>query len=342
MPTALIFGCAGPELAADEAAFLRDADPYGFILFKRNVETPEQVRSLVAALRDTVGRDAPVLIDQEGGRVQRLGPPHWRRYPPAQAFVRLDAVDPALAEEALRLSAGLMGADLASLGIDVDCVPLADVRQPGSHDVIGDRAFGEDPRTVARLARIQVEAMAGVGVTGVLKHLPGHGRSMVDSHAELPRVEADLAALEAVDFPPFAALAPHVPYGMTGHLLFEAIDPDRPSTLSPTVVHDVIRGTIGFNGLLMTDDLSMSALGGPLGARAAKALAAGCDLALHCNGRMDEMREVAGAVGELTGPALARAVAADEIRRRNTAAAAPPPADAAARLEGLLARGGSA
>lgn len=338
MPRAAIFGCAGPVLAADEAAFLRDADPYGFILFKRNVDTPEQVRALVAALREAVGRAAPVLVDQEGGRVQRLGPPHWRRYPAAQAFVRLDAIDQGLAGEALRLSAGLMGAELAALGLDVDCVPLTDVRQPGSHDVIGDRAFGEDPATVARLARIQAEAMAAVGITGVLKHLPGHGRSMVDSHAELPRVEADRATLEAVDFQPFAALADLLPYGMTGHLLFASIDPERPSTLSPAVIGDIIRTAIGFDGLLMTDDLSMSALGGPLGGRAARALAAGCDIALHCNGKMAEMVEVAGAVGDLAGPALVRAGRADAERRRNAAAAVPPPGDAVARLDVLLAR----
>jgi len=338
MPRAVILGCAGLVLAADEAAFLRDADPYGFILFKRNVDSPDQMRALVAALRETVGRDAPILVDQEGGRVQRLGPPQWRRYPPAQAFVRLDAVDPALADEALRLSAGLMGADLMALGIDVDCVPLADVRQPGSHDVIGDRAFGEDPATVARLAGVQAEAMAAVGITGVLKHLPGHGRSMVDSHTELPRVEADRTTLEAVDFPPFAALAELLPYGMTGHLLFTAIDAERPSTLSPVVIADVIRSTIGFDGLLMTDDLSMSALGGSLGDRTAGALAAGCDIALHCNGRMDEMAEVVARVGDLTGPALTRAERADAVRRRNTVGATPPPSNAAARLDALLAR----
>ena len=194
MPRALILGCLGPELTADEAAFFREIDAYGFILFRRNVDSPGQVRALVEALRETVGRAAPVLVDQEGGRVQRLGPPHWRRYPAADIFVRLDALDPALAEEALRLSAGLMAADLAELGIDVDCLPLADVRQPGSHDVIGDRAFGSDPATVARLGRIQAEALAGAGVSGVLKHLPGHGRATVDSHAELPRVEAGRAS----------------------------------------------------------------------------------------------------------------------------------------------------
>lgn len=338
MARALILGCLGPALSADEAAFFRQVDPYGFILFRRNVESPGQVRALVDALRGTVGREAPVLVDQEGGRVQRLGPPHWRRYPAADAFVRLDAVDPVLAEEALRLSAGLMAADLAAIGIDVDCLPLADVRQPGSHDVIGDRAFGSDPATVARLGRIQVEALAAAGVTGVLKHLPGHGRAMVDSHAELPRVEAGRDELEAVDFAPFKALAGLVPYGMTGHLLFPALDPDRPSTLSPTVVAEVIRGAIGFDGLLMTDDLSMAALGGPVGARAAVALAAGCDLALHCNGRMDEMSAIAAEVGELAGPAAARAARADAERRRNRAERAVLPQDAAARLEDLLSR----
>ena len=183
MAGAAILGCAGPRLAGDEAAFFRDVDPYGFILFKRNVEAPEQVLALTAALRECVGRDAPVLIDQEGGRVQRLAEPRWRRYPSAATFARLNALDPAAAAEALRLSAALMATDLVELGIDVDCVPLADVRQPGAHDVIGDRAFGEDPATVARLARVQADAIAAAGVTGVLKHLPGHGRSMVDSHA---------------------------------------------------------------------------------------------------------------------------------------------------------------
>lgn len=342
MSRSAIFGCAGAQLTAAEAAFFRDADPYGFILFKRNVETPEQVRALVDALRDTVGRDAPVLIDQEGGRVQRLGPPLWRRYPSAETFVRLDAVDRGAAEEALRLSAALMATDLAELGIDVDCVPLADVRQPGAHDVIGDRALGGDPETVIRLAGIQAEAVACAGVTGVLKHLPGHGRSMVDSHAELPRVEADRATLEAVDFAPFTALADIVPYGMTGHLLFTAIDSDLPSTLSPTVIGEVIRGIIGFDGLLMTDDLSMAALGGSMESRAADSLRAGCDLALHCNGRIDEMTAVAGAVAELTGPAAARAARADAERKRNRDGRTPPPADAAVRLDALLSRLGTA
>ncbi|EDP66284.1 putative sugar hydrolase [alpha proteobacterium BAL199] len=337
MVQAAIFGCAGPQLGADEAAFFRDFDPYGFILFKRNVDTPEQVRSLVDALRLTVGRDAPVLIDQEGGRVQRLGPPHWRRYPAADVFVRLNTIDPEAAEAALRLSAALMAADLVELGIDVDCLPLLDVRQAGAHDVIGDRAFGGDPATVARLAKIQVEALALVGVTGVLKHLPGHGRSMVDSHAELPRVDADRDTLEAVDFAPFKALADVVPYGMTGHLLFPAYDPDRPSTQSPVVINEVIRGSIGFDGLLMTDDLSMEALGGSIESRAAASLKAGCDMVLHCNGRMDEMVAIAGEVGALIGPAAARAARADAERMRARAAATPPSKDAAYRLETLLA-----
>lgn len=342
MAQTAIFGCAGPRLGADEAAFLREADPYGFILFKRNVETPEQVRSLVDSLRSTVGRDAPVLIDQEGGRVQRLGPPHWRRYPAADVFVRLNAVDPNAAEQALRLSAALMAADLAALGIDVDCLPLADVRQPGAHDVIGDRSFGTDPATVTRLARIQVEALASAGVTGVLKHLPGHGRSTVDSHAELPKVDADRQTLAAVDFVPFKALADAVPYGMTGHLLFSAYDPERPSTLSPVVIHEVIRDAIGFDGLLMTDDLSMEALGGSLARRAADSLKAGCDLVLHCNGRLDEMRQVAGETTALSGAAADRAARADAARARIKGAGAPPPDDAFERLEVLLARLGTA
>jgi len=341
MARALVLGCAGPTLGAEEAAFFRDADPYGFILFARNIEDRKQVRALVDGLRATVGRDAPVLIDQEGGRVQRLGPPGWRRYPPAAVFARLHAHDPEAGVTALRLSAGLMAADLFELGIDVDCVPLADVRQPGAHDVIGDRAFGEDPATVTLLARIQVEAIAAGGVTGVLKHLPGHGRSLVDSHAELPRVDADRATLDAVDFAPFRALADAVPYGMTGHLLFPAIDPDRPSTLSPTIVGTVIRGAIGFDGLLMTDDLSMGALGGSLSGRAAAALRAGCDLILHCNGRMGEMTEVAAATAMLEGESARRAAGADKVRAGNRASRTPPDADAADRLDALLARIGT-
>lgn len=342
MASAAIFGCAGPSLGADEAAFLRDADPYGFILFKRNVDSPEQVRSLVDSLRTSVGRDAPVLIDQEGGRVQRLGPPHWRRYPTAETFVRLNAVDPEAAEQALQLSAALMAFDLSALGIDVDCLPLADVRQPGAHDVIGDRSFGTDPATVTHLARIQVKALASAGVTGVLKHLPGHGRSMVDSHAELPTVDADRETLAAVDFVPFKALADTVPYGMTGHLLFSAFDRERPSTLSPVVIHDVIRDAIGFDGLLMTDDLSMEALGGSLAERASRSLQAGCDLVLHCNGRLDEMVAVAGVTGALVGAAAERAARADAVRARTKKAGASPPADAFDRLEALLARLGTA
>ncbi len=342
MTSAAILGCAGLRLAADEAAFFRELDPYGFILFKRNVDSPEQVRALTAALRECVGRDAPVLVDQEGGRVQRLAEPRWRRYPPAETFARLAAVNPAAAAEALRLSASLMANDLAELGIDVDCVPLADVRQPGAHDVIGDRAFGEDPATVARLARVQADAIAAAGVTGVLKHLPGHGRSMVDSHAELPRVDADRATLEAVDFAPFAALADVVPYGMTGHLLFPALDPERPSTLSPIVIAEVIRGFIGFDGLLMSDDLSMAALGGPIGARASASLKAGCDVVLHCNGRMDEMTAIAAEITELAGVSAMRAARADAERRRNSARRIAPPADAPQWLAELLSGLGTA
>lgn len=336
MPRALILGCAGPELGADEAAFFRDADPYGFILFKRNVENPEQVRALVGALRDSIGRDAAVLIDQEGGRVQRLGPPHWRRYPPAWTFVEMYAATPDAAIEALTLSAGLIAADLAALGIDVDCVPLLDIRRPDTHDAIGDRALGADPETVIALAGAQLDAVEAAGITGVIKHMPGHGRALVDSHDALPRVEADRALLEATDFAPFAAFAERAVYGMTGHLLFPAIDADRPSTLSPTVIREVIREHMGFDGLLMTDDLSMGALGGEVADRAEKALKAGCDVILHCNGVMEEMAAIAGVTSELAGAALARAERADAVRLRTRRSGRTPPANAIERLETLM------
>lgn len=291
-PLAAIFGCAGPRLSQAEKAFFRDSDPAGFILFARNVESPDQVRALVAELREASARPGcPILIDQEGGRVARLKPPHWRKAPPQGVFASLE---PATAARAARLNARLLAAELAELGINVDCLPLLDLRFSGAHDIVGDRALGSDVETVISLGRAVCEGLLEGGVLPVVKHMPGHGRAHADSHLELPRVEAPRAELEETDFAPFRALA-HMPLAMTAHIVFADIDPVRPATVSPLVMGEVVRGFIGYDGLVMTDDLSMKALGGSFADRTSAALAAGCDLVLHCNGDMDEMRAVAGA-----------------------------------------------
>ncbi len=310
---AFITGIAGPKLSADERAFLADAEPWGFILFKRNIVDPDQVRALVASLRDAVGRDAPVLIDQEGGRVQRLQPPHWPAYPAGAAYGALYAGDPATGLAAARLGARLIAADLAGLGIDVDCLPLADVPVAGADAVIGDRAYGYRPDDVAAVAGAVAAGLREGGVLPVLKHLPGHGRATADSHERLPTVAVDRATLEKTDFAAFRPLA-GLPLGMTAHVVFSAIDPLAPATTSGTMVTDVIRGFIGFQGLLMSDDVSMGALSGSLAERTQASIAAGCDVVLHCNGRGDEMRAVAGATPVLAGEAARRADAALAMR----------------------------
>lgn len=301
-PLAAIFGCAGDELGESEREFFRAADPLGFILFKRNCVDPAQVTRLVKDLRDAVGRaDAPVLIDQEGGRVARLGPPHWPAYPaPGQIAARGDK-----AAEAARLGARLIAHDLSTLGISVDCFPLLDLAMPGADKVIGDRSWGGDPNIVAQLARAACEGLLQGQILPVVKHTPGHGRATVDSHRALPRVAASRAELEATDFAPFRALR-DMPWAMTAHVVYEAIDPDLPATLSPRVIADVIRGSIGFDGVLISDDLSMGALSGDMTARTEAALSAGCDVALHCNGDMSEMTEVAKAAHPLSDAALRR------------------------------------
>jgi beta-N-acetylhexosaminidase len=309
---AVIFGCAGPSLGDDEAGFFRRAEPWGFILFGRNVVSPNQVRTLVEALRASVGRrDAPVLIDQEGGRVARLGSPHWRPYPPARAYADIAARDPVLAREMAWLGARLIAHDLAALGINVDCAPVLDTPAAGAHEIIGDRAYGETPDMVALLGRAAMEGFLAGGVAPVIKHIPGHGRAMADSHEALPVVRASRAELEAIDFAPFRDLA-DAPMAMTAHVVYAAIDDARPATLSPVVIEQVIRGAIGFAGLLMSDDLSMRALNGGLAERAGGALDAGCDVVLHCNGDPAEMAAVAGASRPLAGRAAARAKAALE------------------------------
>ncbi len=284
-------------------------EPWGLILFRRNVESPEQLRALAASFRSLVGRDdAPVLVDQEGGRVQRLGPPHWARHPAAARYAELHDRDPERALALARLGGELTARDLRASGITVDCAPVLDLPVEGASSVIGDRAFGRDPVTVAALAGGWAEGLMAGGALPVVKHVPGHGRAAVDSHLELPVVDADRAALER-DFAPFRALN-HLPMAMTAHIVFRALDPERPVTTSKRAIDAVIRGEIGFDGLLLSDDLSMEALKGSLGERAAAASAAGCDMLLHCNGRMAEARAVAEAAPVLDGRAAERAAAA--------------------------------
>ncbi len=317
MTLACVFGCAGRVLSQEEIAFFRDRRPWGFILFARNVESPDQVRALTAALRRAVDRpDAPVMIDQEGGRVQRLGSPHWRRYPPASVFAALP-LPPSAQREAARLGARLIAHDLAAVGVDVDCAPVLDVPAPGAHDVIGDRAYADSAERVGGFARAVAEGLIAGGVLPVIKHIPGHGRARADSHERLPVVEARRADLEAIDFAPFRMLS-DMPMAMTAHVLYSAVDTGRPATTSHALISEVIRGAIGFDGLLISDDLSMKALGGTLGERARSALDAGCDVVLHCNGDMAEMAAVAAGARELGGGRSAERARAALARRPAT------------------------
>ncbi|MDR6302482.1 beta-N-acetylhexosaminidase [Nitrobacter vulgaris] len=333
---AFITGASGLSLTTEEREFLREQRPWGFILFKRNVDNPLQVARLVQEFRETVeDSDAPVLIDQEGGRVQRLGPPHWPVYPAGATFGVLYDRDRDAGLKAARLSAQLIAADLADLGITVDCLPLADVPVPGADAVIGDRAYGADPHKVATIARAVTEGLEQGGVLPVLKHIPGHGRATADTHHRLPIVETLKDDLEAFDFAAFRPLA-DLPMAMTAHVVFSAIDATQPATTSATIIEQVIRGTIGFQGLLMSDDVSMNALAGSIAQRTRAIVAAGCDIVLHCNGNLDEMRQVASEAPELSGLALDRA-------RRALAKRKPPqPFDreaARAELDALTAAG---
>jgi beta-N-acetylhexosaminidase len=304
VPAAAILGLAGPDLTADEAAFFRDADPFGFILFARNVDTPARLARLTADLRACLGRDAPILIDQEGGRVARMRAPHWREFlPPLDQAMAAGAA----AARSFWLRGRLLAHDLRAVGIDVNCTPCCDIAGPDTHPFLRNRCLGETAAAVTANARAWAEGQMAGGVLPVMKHMPGHGRAVVDSHHLLPVAEADPAVLDATDFAPFLALS-DLPMGMTGHVVFPAFD-DRPATLSPVMV-GVIRDRIGFAGLLMTDDLSMQALAGDVGSRAGAAVAAGCDLALHCNGRLDEMAAVVAAAGAMTPAASARGDAA--------------------------------
>ncbi len=336
---AFITGVSGPGLSAAEREFIRSERPWGFILFKRNIETPGQVALLVRQLRETSGDpQAPVLIDQEGGRVQRLGPPHWPVYPPGAIFGALYDIDPALGQSAARLSSRLIADDLAEIGVSVDCLPLADVPVAGADAVIGNRAYGVEPGKVAAIARAVTEGLEQGGILPVLKHIPGHGRATADTHFRLPVVDTARTELERTDFAAFRPLA-DLPMAMTAHVVFSALDPAQPATTSATIIEQVIRGVIGFQGLLMSDDVSMNALAGSIAERTRAIVDAGCDMVLHCNGKLDEMQDVARETPELSGEALERA-------KRALASRKPPqPFDrlaARAELDELIDRAGMA
>lgn len=306
---AFISGCVGTTLSPAEQAFFARANPFGLILFKRNCETPAQLKALTDSFRAAVGRkNAPVFVDQEGGRVQRLGPPldAWRKYPPARAYGEAYDRCRLTGLRSARNVGRLMAEDLIAAGITVNCVPVLDVPQPGAHEIIGSRAYSSALEPIMALARAHAAGFADGGVLPVIKHIPGHGRARSDSHLELPVIDASRAELESVDFPPFAAFA-DAPMGMTAHVVYTSIDPRHPATQSKKVIQSVIRKQIGFGGLLMTDDLSMKALGGSYAEKTKAALEAGCDVVLHCNGEMEQMEEVAASAGALKGRALARA-----------------------------------
>ena len=336
---AFIAGVAGTELSTEERSFFRSERPWGFILFKRNVETPTQIAALTGQLREALGEpEVPIFIDQEGGRVQRLGPPNWSSYPAGAVFGQLYDIAPAMGVTAARLSARLIADDLQRIGVTVDCLPLADVPAPGADAVIGDRAYGTEPGKVAAIARAVAEGLEQGGILPVVKHIPGHGRAAADTHFRLPVVDAPEKELERADFAAFRPLA-DLPMAMTAHVVFSAYDPVQPATTSATIIEKVIRGLIGFQGLLMSDDVSMNALAGSIAERTRAIFAAGCDVVLHCNGKMTEMRDVAREAPELSGKALQRAKRALAARK-----AAKPFDRAAARaeLDALVKRLGAA
>lgn len=322
MTSSAIYGCAGFSLTEAERQFFKEADPWGFIIFARNIDSPDQVRALTAEMRALVGWQAPILIDQEGGRVARLRPPHWREYPPARVFGEVFSRDEAQGQDAAKLGARLIAEELMSVGVDVDCLPVLDVPVPGAHDVIGNRAYGIEPEEVSLLGQAAFDGLLEGGVLPVIKHIPGHGRAGVDSHEKLPVVDTPHEVLSDADFAPFKAFSA-APLAMTAHVIYTAIDADNPATTSSRVIGEIIRGEIGFSGCLMSDDLSMQALEGSLGERARASLDAGCDLILHCNGDMAEMEAVAAEAKRLAGDAAERAQRALDARKK------PDPLDVA-------------
>jgi len=310
---AAIYGLSGPDLLAEEVAFFRDARPSGYILFKRNIESRQQLRRLTDAIRDLEGHDeVPILIDQEGGRVARMRPPEWPAFPSGEAFDNLYQLAPSSAIEAARVNARALGLMLNEVGVNIDCLPMLDVRQPGATDIVGDRALGSEPMQVAALGKAILDGLASAGTLGVIKHIPGHGRALVDSHLELPIVEASEEEL-LVDLEPFERLR-DAAMGMTSHLLYRVWDAERPASQSPFVIGEIIRQRIGFDGFLMSDDIGMEALAGDHGQRAAACVAAGCDVALHCDGKMENMLSVADAVGEISAEGEARLARAMAMR----------------------------
>jgi beta-N-acetylhexosaminidase len=310
---AAIYGLSGPELLAEEVAFFRDAKPAGYILFRRNIETREQLRQLTNSIRDLEGHDeVPILIDQEGGRVARMRPPEWPAFPSGEAFDQLYQLAPSSAIEAARVNARALGLMLHEVGVNIDCLPMLDVRQPGATDIVGDRALGAEPMQVAALGKAILDGLASAGALGVIKHIPGHGRALVDSHHELPVVSASDEELR-VDLEPFERLR-DAAMGMTSHIVYTAWDAERPASQSPFVIHEIIRQRIGFDGFLMSDDIGMEALAGDHGQRAAACVAAGCDVALHCDGKMENMLAVAGAVGDISPEGEARLARAMAMR----------------------------
>jgi beta-N-acetylhexosaminidase len=332
--SAVIYGIKGTSLGKDEVAFFKDIKPYGYILFARNIESPEQVKRVIDELKSLGGDDRlPILIDQEGGRVARLRPPHWRKYPPAATFASLAATDKDEAVRAVYCNARLIAQELYDLGITVDCAPVADLPVAGAHDVIGDRAFGYDAQQVITLAQAQADGLMDGGIVPVLKHIPGHGRALCDSHHELPIVEESLELLQQTDFVPFRALA-GLPMAMTAHVLYTGIDKNNLGTVSPTVIR-LIREDIGFSGLLMSDDISMKAMKGSFSERARDALKAGCDVVLHCNGDMKEMVEIARGITPLSGLAFARA---GDAMRKVGAPKEFDVAEATALISGILSK----
>ena len=340
-PLAAIFGCEGLALGAEEAEFFKRCQPIGFILFQRNIDSPDQVCDLVNQLRTLVGRaDAPILIDQEGGRVARLGPPHWPELPPAARFGHLAVINADAAREAVRAHGAYIGCMLSGLGISVNCAPVLDLSVDGAHSIIGDRAFSHDVSVVASLGRAYCDGMLASGVLPVVKHIPGHGRATVDSHKKLPLVETSHSLLSETDFLPFQSLS-DIPLAMTAHVAYMDIDGSLPATLSAKVIEDVIRTELGFSGLLISDDISMQALETfcpKIGARAITALQAGCDLILHCNGDMVEMKAVAAACEPMSAGAQVRWLSATNMALSARNADLPQPEALAVRRDGLLAR----
>ncbi|MBK18871.1 MAG: beta-N-acetylhexosaminidase [Rhodospirillaceae bacterium] len=313
-PAAVIFGCIDTVLTEAEADLFSECNPFGLILFEHNCVDPSQLKDLIAQFRQTVGRDdAPILIDQEGGRVTRMKPPHWRHPPPARVFAELAESDMESASRAAYLNARLIGQELAEVGISVDCLPVLDIPVVGAHEVIGDRALGRDPETIGQLGKAMSEGIMAEGVLPIIKHIPGHGRAKSDSHKELPIVDTTRVVLESTDFRPFVSLA-NMPWAMTAHVVYTAIDDIHAATISPEIIENIIRKEIGFEGLLLSDDIGMEALSGTKGERAQAILTAGCDLALECSGKIDDMTEVASIIPQMSNSALKRANEAEKLR----------------------------